>query len=225
MKRNLFRRFSYFGLVSMFVSSLLVMGCSKKIAPIEGTSGIAGDSVSKTPSRIVPSDPEPEREVKDPIGEERVPPAEGFSFFEEPTQGGAAEGDEPFILSDQSSPSETISSSGVPDRIQDAYFDFDQWVLQRDAKVALELNARWLEAHPEARIQIEGHGDIRGTREYNLALGERRAKGAMNFLVSLGVARSRMSFISFGEENNVCSEKNEACYKKNRRAHFVVLEK
>jgi peptidoglycan-associated lipoprotein len=118
-----------------------------------------------------------------------------------------------------------LSSSGGPDQLQDAYFEFDQWVLQRDARLALEQNARWIETHPEARIQIEGHGDIRGTREYNLALGERRAKGAMNFLVSMGVSRSRISFISFGEENNVCSEKNESCYKKNRRAHFVLLDK
>jgi len=209
----------------MFVSFLVVTGCSKKIVPVEGASGLAPDSPSEVLTRRTPGEPEAERKLKDSIGEERVSPTEGFSFFEETTPGGAGEADEPFIFADRSSPSEMTSSSGDPDRLQDAFFEFDQWVLQHDARAAMEQNARWLEAHPEARIQIEGHCDVRGTDEYNLVLGERRAKVAVSFLVSMGVDRSRISFISFGEEKNSCSEKNEACYKKNRRAHFVVLEK
>ena len=76
-------------------------------------------------------------------------------------------------------------------------------------------------ANPQVKVQIEGYCDERGTTEYNLALGERRAKSAMNFLVNLGVSPSRISTISYGEEKPFCEEKNEACFQKNRRAHFV----
>jgi len=221
VKRHLIREFSYFGLVSVFVSFLLVTGCSKKIVPIEGASGIAADTVPDALTRSVPVEPKAERGTRESIGEERV---ESFSFTEEPTSGGG-EAEDPFILADRSSPSETISSPEGPDRLQDAFFEFDRWVLQPAARSAMEQNSRWLAAHPEARIQIEGHCDVRGTDEYNLALGERRAKVAVNFLVSMGVERSRISFISFGEEKNSCNGKNEACYKKNRRAHFIVLNK
>lgn len=242
--------FSYFGIVSIFISSLVLVGCSKKIAPIEGASGIAPDRPSEELARRPPVAPEAEGGLEDSIGEEAVPPAEGFSFFEEPAPGRESTdfeepasdregaGEEPFILAERVPPPETLpfSEGGKGDidvgeggegigPLQEAFFEFDQWVLKDDAKAALEHNARWLETHPEARIQIEGHCDVRGTHEYNLALGERRAKSAMNFLVSMGVDRSRISFISFGEEKNTCSEKNEVCYKKNRRAYFVVLEK
>jgi peptidoglycan-associated lipoprotein len=75
-----------------------------------------------------------------------------------------------------------------------------------------------------ANITIEGHCDERGTNEYNLALGEKRAKSAMDYLVSLGVSSSRMGMITYGEENPVCVQKNEACWQKNRRAHFIFIK-
>ncbi|MFQ5949209.1 MAG: OmpA family protein, partial [Nitrospiria bacterium] len=108
--------------------------------------------------------------------------------------------------------------------LQDVFFDFDQWVIRADEKKILEQNARWLGANSEARIQIEGHCDIRGTEAYNLALGDRRAKSVMRFLIDLGISPSRISFISYGEEKNSCNERNEACYQENRRAHFVIVE-
>jgi peptidoglycan-associated lipoprotein len=102
------------------------------------------------------------------------------------------------------------------------YFDFDKYdVRPADAKI-LDSNAAWLKTNAAQLVLIEGHCDERGTNEYNLALGERRAKATMNYLVSQGVQASRITVISYGEERPVCTEKNEACWAKNRRAQLLV---
>jgi peptidoglycan-associated lipoprotein len=106
--------------------------------------------------------------------------------------------------------------------LKDVYFDFDKYdIRSADAKM-LDANAAWLKSNANLLVLIEGHCDERGTNEYNLALGERRAKATMNYLVGQGVAQSRVSIISYGEERPVCTEHNEACWTKNRRAHFLV---
>jgi|SRR5579863_619948 len=106
-------------------------------------------------------------------------------------------------------------------QLEDVFFDFDKWVLGPQAKESLLKDARWLSEHPEEKIQVEGHCDERGTNEYNLVLGEHRAREVMSYLVHLGVAPQRLSLISYGEERPFCSEHTEACYQKNRRAHLV----
>ncbi|HYA28430.1 MAG TPA: OmpA family protein, partial [Acidobacteriota bacterium] len=83
-------------------------------------------------------------------------------------------------------------------------------------------NADWLKGNPAARVEIEGHCDERGTNEYNLALGAKRAQAARDYLANLGVNSNRLSTISYGEEIPVCKESNEACWKQNRRARFVI---
>ncbi len=106
--------------------------------------------------------------------------------------------------------------------LKDIHFDFDKYDIRSgDAKV-LDGNAGWLKSHDNYLVLIEGHCDERGTNEYNLALGERRAKAAMNYLVSQGIQATRITIISYGEERPTCSEHNEACWAKNRRAHFLV---
>jgi peptidoglycan-associated lipoprotein len=101
-------------------------------------------------------------------------------------------------------------------------FDFDKYSIRsRDAET-LQANARWLRANPNALVLIEGHCDERGTDEYNLALGERRAKAAVDYLIAQGIAASRMTGISYGKERPQCTDHNEACWAKNRRAHFLV---
>jgi peptidoglycan-associated lipoprotein len=106
--------------------------------------------------------------------------------------------------------------------LRDVHFDFDKYDIRpADAKV-LDTNAGWLKSNPNHLILIEGHCDERGTNEYNLALGERRAKSTMNYLVSQGVQASRITIISYGEERPTCAQKNEECWGKNRRAHFLV---
>ena len=102
------------------------------------------------------------------------------------------------------------------------YFDFDKYNIRPDDAKTLDGDAAWLKANPNNLVLIEGHADERGTNEYNLALGEKRAKAAMNYLVAQGVQASRVTIISYGEERPVCAEKTEACWAKNRRDNFLT---
>jgi peptidoglycan-associated lipoprotein len=104
--------------------------------------------------------------------------------------------------------------------LKDIHFDFDKYDIRPgDAKI-LDGNATWLKGN-DVLVLIEGHCDERGTNEYNLALGERRAKATMNYLVGQGVQAGRITIISYGEERPVCTEHTEACWARNRRAHFL----
>jgi len=106
--------------------------------------------------------------------------------------------------------------------LKDIHFDFDKYDIRAGDARMLDANAAWLKSNTNLLVLIEGHCDERGTNEYNLALGERRAKATVNYLVSQGVAQSRLSIISYGEERPLCTDHNEACWAKNRRAHFLV---
>jgi peptidoglycan-associated lipoprotein len=103
------------------------------------------------------------------------------------------------------------------------YFDFDKYNLRSDAKAALDYNYELLKKFPNAIIKIEGHCDERGTVEYNLALGEKRAKAARDYLVGLGIDPNRISIISYGKERPVDPRHNEEAWAKNRRAEFRVI--
>jgi len=105
---------------------------------------------------------------------------------------------------------------------EDIYFEFDKSTLTPAAQDNLLKKADWLRENPDVTATIEGHCDERGTNEYNLALGDRRAESAKAFLVDLGIDASRLTTISYGEERPLCSEKTEECWAKNRRDHFVV---
>ncbi len=113
----------------------------------------------------------------------------------------------------------TASSSAL----KDIHFDFDRYSLQPDARKTLRSNAEWLKASLSARAEIEGHADERGTNEYNLALGAKRAQAAKDYLATLGVSPDRLPTISYGEELPVCKERSEGCWKRNRRVHFVTI--
>lgn len=106
--------------------------------------------------------------------------------------------------------------------LQDVYFDLDKAAIREGARQVLEKNARWLVAHPDVKVLIEGHCDEQGTNEYNLALGERRAQAGKRFLMALGIDENRLSTISYGEERPVCLEKTEECFVKNRRIRFTL---
>ena len=106
--------------------------------------------------------------------------------------------------------------------VEDIHFDFDKYVIRPESGVTLARNARWLKANEKDLLLIEGHCDERGTSEYNLALGERRAKATMTYLVDQGVAAQRITTISYGKERPQCTDHQEACWAKNRRAHFLV---
>jgi peptidoglycan-associated lipoprotein len=107
------------------------------------------------------------------------------------------------------------------DNLKDIFFDFDKYDIRPTDAKTLDTNATWLKSNDNL-VLIEGHCDERGTNEYNLALGERRAKATMNYLVAQGVQASRITIISYGKERPTCTEHTEACWTQNRRAHFLV---
>jgi peptidoglycan-associated lipoprotein len=109
--------------------------------------------------------------------------------------------------------------------IRDAFFAFDAFTLDADAQDALTMSASWLRANPQYGLRIEGHTDERGTEQYNLALGERRAHTAREYLVRLGIDSNRISTVSYGEERPFAIGSNEAAWAQNRRAHLVLIER
>ncbi len=111
-----------------------------------------------------------------------------------------------------------------PLELQDVFFDLDKYNLKADAQASLAENARMLEEHPEARILIEGHCDERGTSEYNLALGDHRARTARDYLLRYGISAMRIETVSYGEERPFVTGHSEAAWVLNRRAHFVIQD-
>ena len=108
------------------------------------------------------------------------------------------------------------------DRLDAVYFDYDKFDLKPGARETLKKNADWLSKNPGKKVVIEGNCDERGTNEYNMALGQRRADAAAKYLKSLGVSAERISTISYGEDKPLCKESNEACWSKNRRGDFII---
>jgi len=109
--------------------------------------------------------------------------------------------------------------------LEDVYFEFDKADLSTAARAGLQKDADWMRKWGSTRVTVEGHADSRGTNEYNLALGERRAAAVRDYLGTLGIPVARVSVVSKGEEEPVCREETEACWAKNRRGHFIITAK
>lgn len=109
-------------------------------------------------------------------------------------------------------------------QLQDIHFEYDRDHLDSQTKTILRSNSKWLKQNPNARVEIQGHADERGSNNYNLGLGERRALQTKKYLISLGVDESRLYTISYGEEKPFCFQSNENCWWENRRAHFTVAD-
>lgn len=106
--------------------------------------------------------------------------------------------------------------------VQGIRFDFDKYAIRPDAATILDADAQWLNRNRGHLVLIEGHCDERGTSDYNLALGAQRARATMNYLVAHGVAASRITVVTYGQERPVCTDRTEACWAKNRRARLLV---
>ncbi len=124
-----------------------------------------------------------------------------------------------------------VESKDIPSKFEeisglfkDIYFDYDKYDVREDAKQTLRAVADYLRKNTAQKVLVEGHCDERGTSEYNLGLGDKRARSVKDFLVSLGVPSARIDTISYGKEKPVCSEHTEDCWAKNRRGHFVILK-
>lgn len=138
----------------------------------------------------------------------------------------AAPGPAPTALSEEEQfRRKSIDELNAEHPLADAYFDYDQYTLRDDARQVLQKDAAWLSKWTQTTISLEGYCDERGTAEYNLALGERRASAAKQYLESLGVSANRIRAVSMGKEAPFCHDDNESCWSKNRRGHFVVTGK
>jgi peptidoglycan-associated lipoprotein len=130
--------------------------------------------------------------------------------------------DQHSVTEERVRPGDTTKSISVVEPMKDIYFDYDRAIIKPDMKAALDHDVAYLKSNSQATVQLEGHCDERGTNEYNLALGEKRAHSVKQFLVSQGIKAVRISTISYGEDRPFCKEETESCYQQNRRVHFVM---
>jgi peptidoglycan-associated lipoprotein len=119
----------------------------------------------------------------------------------------------------------TLEQLNAERPLGDVYFDLDESSIREDARGPLQKNAEWMKRWTSTRIMIEGHADERGSAEYNLALGDRRASAVRSYLVNLGIPENRITVTSKGKESPFCTESNENCWQQNRRGHFIITAK
>jgi peptidoglycan-associated lipoprotein len=182
-------------LMSVLLAGLMITGCARRPATVAASAAAPAAAPSPAPAPApAPSAPSPAP----------APPAPAAAAAPAPAP--------------RPVPKEFMAVAAL----KEVYFDFDKYDIRPEDAKTLDANATWLKSNGDNLVLIEGHCDERGTNEYNLALGERRAKSTMNYLVSQGIQANRITIISYGEERPVCTEKTEACWAKNRRANFLV---
>jgi len=143
-----------------------------------------------------------------------------------PPRAAAAPAPAPRALSEEEIFSrESLDSLNAARPLTDAFFDYDQTALRDDARAALERNAQWLNKWKTTKVTVQGQCDERGSAQYNLALGDERAKAVKNYLTNLGIAEARIAIVSLGKESPVCTDDTESCWSQNRRGHFVITAK
>jgi peptidoglycan-associated lipoprotein len=188
----------------------------------------SGDTVtlSWTSTDATDLDIEPGVGKVTPQGSTPVNPTESTTFKITATgPGGTATSDARVTVGAAAveAPAENKSLSELFEQnVKDAFFDFNKSDVRADARDNLAKTAEFLRSYPQIRVTIEGHCDERGSTEYNIGLGERRAQAAKNYLISLGISATRMDTVSWGKERPFCSEHDESCWQQNRRAHFVA---
>jgi peptidoglycan-associated lipoprotein len=216
-------------MVSLLISVVVLAGCAKRPAMTAASAPApTGAAQATTPPTSTPG-----MTGSTTPGSPTTPTTPGTSTTPAPGSGGpaattttpgspttppAAGGTGATATSGAARPA--IQEFAANPNLKDINFDFDKYDIRPGDAKTLDANATWLKSN-NALVLIEGHCDERGTNEYNLALGERRAKATMNYLVSQGVQTNRITIISYGEERPLCTEHNEACWAKNRRAHFL----
>lgn len=119
----------------------------------------------------------------------------------------------------------TLDQLNAERPLGDVYFDLDESSIRDDGRGPLQTNAEWLKRWSSTRVMVEGHADERGSAEYNLALGDRRANAVKGYLVNLGIPENRITVTSKGKESPFCTESNESCWQQNRRGHFIITAK
>ena len=192
------RRLMWLSATVLFVA-FLVIGCSKKVPPPPPP------PPAPPPAPTVPAPPPPP-----PTQKPAPPPAQPPAPPRAPTE------EDVFRAK---------SLAEVSADLSDVMFDYDQFNVRDDQRATLQKNGDYLRRWTTVRVTIEGHADAKGTNEYNLALGQRRANAIRDYLVGVGIAADRMVVVSKGEEEPTCREDNDACHERNRRGHFVATAK
>lgn len=250
MHTRSFRKVILFGL---FVLAVIIAGCAKKVtapppaapplapAPARPTVTLQasstfiqkGESVtlSWSSTNATELDLAPGVGRVSPEGSTSVTPAASTTYTITATgPGGSADASVRITVAAAAQPAP--AEAGPPatlaelfrKNVFDAFFDFDKSDIRPDARDALAKTAQFLRSYSQVKVTVEGHCDERGSTEYNLGLGERRAQAARQFLISLGVAPERMETVSFGKEKPFCLAHDEDCWQQNRRAHFVMAK-
>jgi peptidoglycan-associated lipoprotein len=191
---------------SRFLAALTVMvlcgafsACSKKVAATPPPAPYKGSASTPASARSVTPQSSTRNTVADTNQRSRMPDAATRASIQE-----------------------------LLNRIQDAYFDYNKHTLRPDAEVALKHDAQTLSdiirQYPDFKLTVEGHCDARGSEEYNLALGDARAKQAKEYLATLGLPADQLQLISYGKDRPVCNDQDEECWQKNRRAHLTQAQ-
>ena len=235
-------------LISLSLCAVLVAGCKKKIAPpppapppapvaVKPTATISADrtSIKKGESvRLTWTTTDatnvsiaPEVGAVTAQGSTTVTPANSATYTITATgAGGSADASVSITVTIPPPPPVVEAPKPTLDElflkeVRDAYFDYDKADIRADAKDALGRTAEFFRNYPQLRVTIEGHCDERGSTEYNLALGDRRANAVKQYLVSLGIPADRLTTVSYGKEKPFCMVSNETCWQENRRGHFI----
>jgi len=197
-------RLKAFTTSTVFIAAILAMACPKKPKPVvmPATTATTSSADMKPPEVTIPAHDEPKK----------VEPTEDFVQTPKTTVE-----ELPANLEDLN---RVIQERGD---LQDAFFNYDEAALSSEGQSALTNSANWMKKHPAYSLLIEGHCDERGTEQYNLALGDRRANIAREFLVTLGIDGSRIRTVSYGEERPFAPGHDESSWSKNRRAHLVIV--
>lgn len=200
-------------MMSVLAAVMVQEGCASK--QVASTSGDQSTTMTSKAEPLERVKQEPMASMEAGSSVERTPTREAGddSRAQTPASGSVPASS----LAAESSP----ESASAPATLSDIYFDFDQYTVRSDAQGVMEANAAVLRARSGVLV-IEGHCDERGTLAYNLVLGEKRARSAKRYLEELGIPGSRIQTTSYGEVRPLCRDHNEACWGKNRRAHFVV---
>ena len=129
------------------------------------------------------------------------------------------------MTEDQIFANKSLEQLNAEKPLGEVFFDLDESSIRDDARPVLQRNADWMKRWTSTQVTVEGHCDSRGSAEYNLALGTRRATSVKDYLVNLGVPANRVTVVTKGKEQPVCTEENESCWQQNRRGHFIITAK
>ena len=204
--------------VLMILAIGITFGCGKKT--------IRADSIGYTPSRVEPRAAEEKPEAAPP--DKTAALDQDKKLKEESLREGSLHEKalREKALQEETARKEAAARDAVlkAAKLEPIYFDFDQWSIREDQKEVMVRNSQWLKANPNAKVRLEGHCDERGTAEYNLALGQKRADAARAFLEGLGIPAQRLSTVSYGEERPLDAGHNEAAWAKNRRVDVLGVK-